>query len=159
MKTNQNYGSQGYIRLTRALIGIVTAALLLTSCGKSKSTEQLLSAPPKPPTMTGDDTIWFKVDEMPEFPGGDSALLKHIGENTDYPEIAKRNNVQGKVILRFCVTSTGNVEEVSILKGVDPALDAESIRVISTLPAFKPGKQGGKPVAVWYVVPISFALK
>jgi protein TonB len=99
------------------------------------------------------------VEEMPMFPGGDTELLKYIGENTVYPEVAKENNIQGRVIVRFCVTSTGGVSQVSILKGVDPELDAEAIRVVNTLPKFKPGKQGGKPVPVWYMVPITFTLK
>lgn len=99
------------------------------------------------------------VEEMPVFPGGERELLKYIMEHTQYPEIAKENNIQGRVIVRFCVTSKGGVNQVSILKGVDPELDAEAIRVVNTLPAFKPGKQGGKPVPVWYMVPITFTLK
>lgn len=104
-------------------------------------------------------TPFVVVEEMPMFPGGDAALLKYIGENTQYPEIAKENNIQGRVIVRFCVTSKGGVSQVSILKGVDPELDQEAIRVVNSLPAFKPGKQGGKPVPVWYMVPITFTLK
>jgi protein TonB len=99
------------------------------------------------------------VEEMPMFPGGDPELLKYIAEHTQYPEIAKENNIQGKVIVRFCVTAKGGVSQVSVLKGVDPELDKEAIRVVNTLPAFKPGKQGGKPVPVWYMVPIAFTLK
>ncbi len=99
------------------------------------------------------------VEEMPMFPGGDGELLKYIAEHTTYPDIAKENNIQGRVIVRFCVTAKGGVSQVSILKGVDPELDAEAMRVVKTLPAFKPGKQGGKPVPVWYMVPITFTLK
>ncbi len=99
------------------------------------------------------------VEEMPMYPGGDAALLKYIGEHTQYPEVAKENNIQGRVIIRFCVTSKGGVSQVSVLKGVDPELDKEAIRVVNTLSAFKPGKQGGKPVPVWYMVPITFTLK
>jgi protein TonB len=99
------------------------------------------------------------VEEMPMFPGGEKALLDYIALNTQYPEVAKENNIQGKVIVRFCVTSKGGVDKVEILKSVDPELDKEAIRVVKTLPAFKPGKQGGKPVPVWYMVPINFTLK
>ena len=99
------------------------------------------------------------VEEMPMFPGGDAALLTYIGEHTNYPEVAKENNIQGRVIVRFCVTSKGGVNQVSVLKGVDPELDKEAVRVVGTLPTFKPGKQGGKPVPVWYMVPITFTLK
>jgi protein TonB len=104
-------------------------------------------------------TPFVVVEEMPQFPGGDVALLKYIMEHTQYPEVAKENNIQGKVIVRFCVTSKGGVSQVSILKGVDPELDKEAIRVVNTLPTFKPGKQGGRPVPVWYMVPIAFTLK
>lgn len=99
------------------------------------------------------------VEEMPMFPGGDPALLAYIAEHTNYPEVAKENNIQGRVIVRFCVTARGTVSQISVLKGVDPELDKEAMRVVSTLPEFKPGKQGGKPVPVWYMVPITFTLK
>lgn len=98
------------------------------------------------------------VEGMPVFPGGDQALLKYIAENVLYPEAAKVKGIQGRVIVRFCITETGKIDRVSVLKGVDPDLDAEALRVVSTLPDFQPGRQGGKPVAVWYMVPITFAL-
>jgi len=99
------------------------------------------------------------VEEMPMFPGGELELLKYIMAHTIYPEVAKENNIQGRVIIRFCVTAKGGVNQVSVLKGVDPELDKEAIRVVTALPPFKPGKQGGKPVPVWYMVPITFTLK
>lgn len=99
------------------------------------------------------------VEEPPMFPGGESALLDYVYGHTNYPEVAKENNIQGRVIIRFCVNSKGGVSQISVLKGVDPELDAEAIRVVSTLPAFKPGKQGGKPVPVWFMLPITFTLK
>jgi protein TonB len=100
------------------------------------------------------------VEEMPMFPdGGEAGLLKYIADHTNYPEVAKENNIQGKVIIRFCVTSKGTINQVSVLKPVDPELDAEAVRVVTALPPFKPGKQGGKPVPVWYMVPITFTLK
>jgi periplasmic protein TonB len=98
------------------------------------------------------------VEEMPEFPGGVLELQKYIAANTKYPEISKENNIQGRVIVRFCVTAKGGISQVSIIRGVDPELDAEAIRVVNSLPAFKPGKQGGKPVPVWYSVPFTFKL-
>jgi TonB family protein len=99
------------------------------------------------------------VEEMPMFPGGDVALLNYISKNTTYPEVAKEKNIQGRVIIRFCVTENGSIDLVSVLKGVDPELDAEAVRVVKTLPAFNPGRQGGKEVPVWYMVPITFTLK
>ena len=103
-------------------------------------------------------TPFVVVEEMPMFPGGDSALLAYIAKNTKYPEKAKANGVEGRVIVRFCVTDVGGIDRVSVLKGVDADLDAEAARVVKSLPAFKPGRQGGKPVNVWYMVPITFGL-
>ena len=98
------------------------------------------------------------VQEMPEPPGGIEGLYKYISENTKYPEEAKENRIQGKVYIRFCVTSTGTIDKISITKGVDPTLDAEAIRIIKTIPRFKPGKQAGTPVPVWYTMFIDFRL-
>ena len=92
------------------------------------------------------------------FPGGDAALLKYIAENTIYPESSKEQNIQGRVIIRFCVTAKGSINQISVLKGVSPDLDAEAMRVVQTLPKFKPGRQSGKDVPVWYMVPITFTL-
>jgi TonB family protein len=113
---------------------------------------------PRTPPVYEEGTPFVVVEEMPMFPGGDSALLAYISQNTKYPEIAKANGVQGRVIIRFCVTDVGGIDRVSVLKGVDPELDAEATRVVKNLPKFKPGKQGGKPVNVWYMVPITFGL-
>ncbi len=124
--------------------------------------------PPPPPPADNKNTVeeeisnevpFVVVEEMPMFPGGDIELLKYIGENTNYPEVAKENNTQGRVIIRFCVTAKGGVSQISVLKGVSPELDEEAIRVVKTLPSFKPGRQGEKPVPVWYMVPISFTLR
>ena len=117
--------------------------------------------PPAPVTVaeTTESEPFAMVEQMPVFPGGDAALLKYIAENTTYPERAKESNIQGRVILRFCINPNGSVSRVSVLKGVDPDLDAEAIRVVETLPAFNPGRQGGKAVPVWYMVPITYTLK
>jgi len=113
---------------------------------------------PRAPIVMEEGTPYVVVEEMPMFPGGDSALLAYIGKNTKYPEAAKTNGIEGRVIVRFCVTDVGGIDRVSVLKGVDPELDAEAIRVVKSLPTFKPGKQGGKPVNVWYMVPITYGL-
>lgn len=99
------------------------------------------------------------VEEMPMFPGGEIELLSWLSSHIDYPESAKENNIQGRVIVRFCVTSKGTVNQVSVVSGVDADLDAEAVRVVSSLPEFRPGRQGGKPVPVWYTVPITFRLQ
>ena len=111
------------------------------------------------PISESDREPFVVVEEMPTFPGGDVALLKYIGMNTHYPESAKQHNIQGRVIIRFCVTEKGGISKISVLKGVSSELDEEALRVVKTLPEFKPGKQGGKPVPVWYMVPITFTLR
>jgi TonB family protein len=98
------------------------------------------------------------VEQMPEYPGGDMELLKFISQNTRYPVEAKKAGIEGRVIVRFIVTTAGNVAGVSVIKGVDPVLDTEAVRVISMLPAFKPGMQNGKKVDVWYMAPITFKI-
>ncbi len=98
------------------------------------------------------------VENKPEFPGGEVALLKHVAENTKYPPIAKENGVSGRVFVQFVIDKTGAVTKVQVMRGVDPALDAEAIRVVKTLPKWKPGSQRGKPVPVTYVLPINFKL-
>ncbi len=113
---------------------------------------------PRPPVVHEEGAPFVVVEEMPQFPGGDSLLLDYIAKNTKYPDEEKDRGIQGRVIVRFCITSKGSIDRVTVLKGVSPALDAEAIRVVSTLPEFKPGKQGGEPVDVWYMVPITFAL-
>jgi len=99
------------------------------------------------------------VEEMPEFPGGDAALLEFISKNTIYPDEAIKNNIQGRVILKFVVNSDGSVGTIELLRSVDPLLDQEAIRVVGTIPKFRPGKQGGVSVPVWYSVPVLFRIE
>lgn len=103
--------------------------------------------------------IYVSVQKMPEFPGGEIALRKHIAQNVKYPAIARENDIQGTVYLRFVVTHKGTVEKVTVIRGVDPLLDKEAIRVVKDLPKWSPGEQQGKKVNVWYTVPIKFALQ
>jgi protein TonB len=114
--------------------------------------EEIAEPEPEPAPFT-------VVEEMPEPPGGHRGLLQFIAENTRYPAVPQENNIQGTVTVKFCVTSKGGIDQVSILRGVDPELDAEAIRVVKSLPAFRPGKQGGVPVPVWFTVPIKFQIK
>jgi len=99
------------------------------------------------------------AEEMPEFTGGEVALRKFIAENFTYPEISRNVNIQGTTYVRFVVTKTGEVANIEIVRSVDENLDKEAIRVISMLPDFKPGKQNGKPVNVYYTIPININLE
>lgn len=99
------------------------------------------------------------VEEMPEFPGGIEALMKHLAINIRYPENAAKANIQGRVVVKFIVGEDGKVLNPEIVKGVSEDIDAEALRVVNTLPSFIPGKSDGKPVAVSYHLPINFKLQ
>jgi len=103
--------------------------------------------------------VFFIVEDMPEFPGGEMALRTYIANAIKYPVIAQENGIQGKVYVTFVVGKDGSVSNASIARGVDPSLDKEALRVVNTLPKWKPGKQRGKPVNVSYTVPINFVLQ
>ncbi len=112
----------------------------------------------KLPDQITADVPFVVVEQMPVYPGGDAELLNFIKNNTKYPEQAKAEKIEGRVILRFVVTTDGKTEAISILKGVHPLLDTEALRVVSTISGWQPGMQDGKPVHVWYMVPVSFNL-
>ena len=106
-----------------------------------------------------DQAIFEVVEEQPEFPGGMEALLKYLAKNINYPESAVDNGIQGKVMVRFVVERDGSVSAVETYKSVDPALDKEAVRVVKTLPKWKPGRQQGKAVRTRYIVPVVFRLQ
>ncbi|WP_155832955.1 energy transducer TonB [Hymenobacter swuensis] len=106
----------------------------------------------------GQEIAFSEYEVMPVFPGGQEALLRYIGQNTHYPGKALRRNVQGKVFVKFIVDTTGQVQQVMVSKGVDALLDAEALRVVQGIPKFIPGRQDGRPVRVYFTVPITFAI-
>ncbi len=106
-----------------------------------------------------DEVFGFAViEDKPVFPGGDAALMKYLATNTKFPPVAKENGIQGRVFVGFVIDKNGKVVDVEILRGVDPHLDREALRVVKSMPSWKPGKQRGKPVKVRYQVPINFKL-
>ena len=105
------------------------------------------------------EEIFKSVEQMPQFPGGDAALMKYLSSHINYPPMAAENNVQGKVILQFVVEKDGHVGEVKIARAVDKDLDKEAVRVVKSLPKFIPGRQNGHPVRVWYTLPVNFKLQ
>ena len=105
---------------------------------------------------TGDDDIFQIVEDVPTFPLGD--VSKWIAKNVKYPQIAAENGVQGKVFMNFVIEKDGSITDVKVLRGVDAALDKEAIRVIKSMPKWKPGKQRGNPVRVSFNLPIVFQL-
>ncbi len=113
----------------------------------------------KKPEPVEDNKVFDVVEQKPQFPGGEAALLKYVSEHIRYPAMAQENNIQGRVIVQFVVTKTGSVGEVKVVRGKDPDLDKEAVRVVKSLPKFVPGKMNGHAVNVWYTLPIQFKLQ
>lgn len=105
-----------------------------------------------------EEEIFMVVEDAPEFPGGTQALLDYLRKNIKYPAICRENNIQGRVLVSFVVNKDGAIVDPEIVKGVNPSLDKEALRVISGMPNWKPGSQRGKPVRVKYTVPVNFRL-
>ena len=105
-----------------------------------------------------EEEVFMVVEDQPEFPGGTAALLEYLRKNIKYPAICRENNIQGRVIVSFIVNKDGGIVEPEVIKGVNPSLDKEALRVISGMPKWKPGSQRGKPVRVKYTVPVNFRL-
>ena len=114
---------------------------------------------PEPPKPVDDEKIFKVVQQMPSFPGGDSALMSWIGKNIRYPVLAEENHIEGRVVLQFVVEKDGAITDVQIVKSVDPSLDKEAMRVIKSMPHWLPGKQNGTPVRVKFTLPVSFKLQ
>ncbi|WP_195668536.1 M56 family metallopeptidase [Bacteroides intestinalis] len=112
-----------------------------------------------PPVDDPDNPVFEVVESMPEFPGGGmTAMMQFLSKNIKYPVNAQKNGTQGRVTVQFIVNIDGSISNIGIIRGVDPELDGEAVRVISTMPNWKPGTQKGKPVRVKYTVPVMFRL-
>lgn len=107
---------------------------------------------------TDKDKAFDVVEVMPEFPGGQAALLKWISGNIKYPAIAEENGIQGRVVCTFIVERDGSVNDVQVARSIDPSLDGEAVRVLKLMPKWNPGKQNGQTVRVKYTVPVTFKL-
>lgn len=107
-----------------------------------------------------EEAVYIVVENMPEFPDGQQAMMKFIAENIQYPVIAMENGIQGRVICQFVVEKDGRISDIQVVRtSGDASLDKEAVRVISSMPKWKPGRQSGKPVRVTYTLPVSFRLQ
>lgn len=107
----------------------------------------------------GEEEVFFIVEDMPEFKGGDlNDFRAWVQKNMSYPTIAQENGISGRVIVQFAINSNGEVEDVRVVRGVDPSLDNEAIRAVKASPKWSPGKQRGKPVKVQFTMPVVFVL-
>lgn len=105
---------------------------------------------------TVDKEYFFGVEDMPLFPGGN--VLKWIAENVKYPALAMENGIQGKVYVKFYIETDGSITDVKVVRGVDASLDKEAVRVLQTMPKWKPGKRRGVPIRTEYTLPINFQI-
>jgi TonB family protein len=126
---------------------------------KSKDVDEVVVVAYEKENTIKEEQVFVIVEDMPEFPGGEMALRKFIAAEVKYPAVAQEKGIQGKVYVSFVVEADGSVGRLKIARGVDPSLDQEALRIVSALPRWIPGKQGGKSVAVSYTVPISFVLQ
>ena len=140
------YGEEG----KNGVIEITSKSAIAKSAAIDYAKEKLAKSP---------DDVFVVVEEQPQFPGGTQAMMKFLGENIIYPEEAHKNGIQGRVIVNFVVNKDGSLSDTKIVRGQDPLLDAEAIRVISAMPNWKPGMQKGEPVNVRFTLPIVFRLK
>jgi len=149
---------------------LVNSATKITTSGETANTEKTAQQASQKQTFrfttpvikkdkSKQEKIYDTVDKLPQFPGGEKELLKFIADNLKYPVVAQNNGVQGKVIIRFVVSSTGKVLKSEIVKSLDPLCDKEALRVINSLPHFIPGEVKNKKVAVYYSLPITFKLE
>ena len=136
MKTRKN------VSLKVALMMFVLFFSFTTSTAQTKKNDMLFSV----------------VEVMPQYPGGQIAMLKYIMENIKYPEQAMKKGIQGRVVVSFIVEKDGRISNVRLLRSVESSLDKEAVRVVKSMPKWSPGKQNGKPVRVRFNVPVMFKL-
>ena len=111
-------------------------------------------------TNNSDTTkIYNVIEQMPQFPGGDEAMMDFIIKNVIYPERAIKEKVEGRVIIHFVITKTGQIDHIEVIRSLTPDCDKEAVKVIKLLPGFIPGKHNGSKVSVWYTIPVTFKLK
>ena len=126
-----------------------------------KDVEVIIQAPIEVVEEEEEEEVpFFKLEEKAEFPGGDKALMKFLSENVKYPIIAQENGIQGRVVCQFAISKDGDIIDVVVVRsGGDPSLDKEAVRVIKSMPKWKPGKQHGKAVRTRYTLPVKFSLQ
>ena len=118
-----------------------------------------VNTPPPAPKEEVTNKVFDVVEVMPSFPGGQGALMSYLNSHTKYPVVAQENGVQGRVTVSFVVERDGSITDVHVVRSVDPSLDREAARVVSTMPNWQPGKQNGSAVRVKFNVPVQFKLQ
>jgi TonB family protein len=115
---------------------------------------------PLPYKIYDGDTIWFRVDKLPVFAGGDDALISFLGKNINYPETAKKKKIQGRVVVGFILTKECKITDAKIVTGINPDCDNEALRVVNSIPQFEePAQVDGRPVSYHFTIPVHFTLQ
>lgn len=153
-----------FLKILLSAFSISISGAVITAQETQKVTEISIVEDLAPDNIkvNGRNTTVYQIqslDSEPEYPGGINGMMSFLAQNLVYPESAMENSIQGKVVLKFVVTKDGNVANVEVIKSVDPALDAEALRVVSLLKGFTPGVYEGKKVNVWYTLPVNFKLQ
>lgn len=151
-------------------IPVVALLLLFSNCA-NKKTDKAQSDTEKADTVVAvkpqaeatlpqekTDSIYSVVETMPDYPGGQKELLSFLSRNIKYPTKAEENKIQGRVVIQFVVNKDGSVSDAKVVRSVDPELDKEALRVVNSMPQWKPGMQKGEAVSVKYTIPIAFRL-
>jgi periplasmic protein TonB len=134
------------------------------SSGNEESKAVPDAPPPPPPPVVeekdpDEDKVFEFVQQKPQFPDGDKALLKYLSENMKYPPIARENGIEGRVIVKFQVSKTGEISNAQVVRGIGGGCDEEALRVVRSMPRWSPGKNNGKPVNVNFTLPVTFKLQ
>ena len=157
VKEEQEIKSQDELQETNTAIGAFNVEGNDEAGGEVLKAKEVI-AEPEPPKVE-ETKVFDVVEEMPQFPGGQAALLEYLAKNIKYPVVAEENGVQGRVIVTFVVERDGSITDVKVVKSVDPSLDKEAARVVKSMPRWQPGKQNGSAVRVKYTVPVTFKLQ
>ena len=158
VKPDEELKTQDELMSTKTAIGTFDVKGNDDANGEIPKAKEVI-AEPEPPKHEEENKVFDIVEQQPLFPGGPAALMKYLSENTKYPVVAQENGVQGRVTVQFVVEKDGSISDVHVLRGVDPSLDKEAVRVVKSMPRWTPGKQNGITVRVNYRVPVLFRLQ
>ena len=157
VKPEDELKSQDEIMNSKVAVGALNVVGNDESGEVLKAKEVIATEPVKP--KEEENKVFDVVEQMPSYPGGMGALMQYLSSHIKYPVIAEENGIQGRVICTFVVERDGSITDVKIAKSVDPSLDKEAVRVVSTMPKWIPGKQNGSAVRVKYTLPVTFRLQ
>ena len=158
VKPEEEMKTQDQLMSNKAAIGSFDVKGNDDAGGEILKAKELI-AQPEPPKVEAENKVFTIVEQMPQVPGGDAALMDYLRSNVHYPTVAAENGVQGRVVVGFVVERDGSITDVQVIRSVDPSLDREASRVVKSMPRWNPGKQNGSAVRVKYQVPVTFRLQ